>query len=160
MATKSLNLSVLGALLDTTNPPGIEIASGIYRLLFDDSSQEYCFWQFNMPGDYVSSPVFKFTFSMASATSGNVVCEIDVKAVTENTEDIDSAAYGSTNSITQAVAGTGGYTTQASESLANDDSLAAHDFVQIRFSRNGGSGSDTATGDFELLDAKLEYSDA
>lgn len=159
MATKSVNLSVLGALLDTSNPPGLEVASN-YRLLFDDSSQEYCFWQFNMPGDYVGSPVFKFTFSMASATSGNVVCEIDVKAVTEATEDIDSAAYAATNSLTQAVAGTEGYTVHASESLANDDSLAANDFVQIRFSRNGGSGSDTATGDLELLDAKLEYADA
>ena len=160
MATQTVILPINGGRLLSGTASTVAEFGSVHKILLDDSDTHGLEWRFNLPQDYVSSPVFKFTFSMASATSGNVVCEIDVKAVTENTEDIDSAAYGSTNSITQAVAGTGGYTTQASESLANDDSLAAHDFVQIRFSRNGGSGSDTATGDFELLDAKLEYSDA
>lgn len=158
MATHTIILPVEGGRADSTVPAGVSL-TGLIKRLFDDSQEEKHSWQFDMPENYSSSPVLVATWAMASATSGNVVLTGRVKAVTPNTEDIDAATYAADNDVTMAVPGTGGYTKQTSIALTNDDSLAADDFVQIEFARKGNSGSDTASGDLELLAIKMEYSD-
>lgn len=158
MATHTILLPIEGGRSDDTVPAGVDLTNLVKRL-FDDSQEEKHSWQFCIPSNYSSGPVLVITFSMVSDNSGNVVLTGRVKAVTPNTEDIDAATYDADNDVTTSIPGTLGYTKRVNITLTNNDSLAADDFVQVEFARKGNSGSDTATGDLELLAVKLEYSD-
>lgn len=158
MTTHTIHLPIEGGRSDSTVPAGVSLTNLVKRL-FDATQEEKHSWQFCMPANYSSGPALVLTWAMASATAGNVVLTGRVKAVTPNTENIDTATYAADNDMTVAVPGTGGYTKRTSISLTNNDSVAADDFVQVEFARKGNSGSDTASGDLELLAVKLEYSD-
>jgi hypothetical protein len=157
MATQTIILPLEGGIVDDTSPAGVSIGA-LFKRLFDDSSEEKHRWQFGVPQNFVGSLHLILTWAMASAISGNVVLTGRVKAVTAGTEDVDSAAFASDNDATEAVPGTGGYTKQTDITLSNDDSLAADDLAVIEVARKGNDGSDTASGDLELLAVKLEYS--
>jgi hypothetical protein len=158
MTTQTIILLVEGGIIDGTNPAGVSIGA-VFKRLFDDSSEEKHRWQFDVPQNFAGSLHLILTWAMASATAGNVVLTGRVKAVTPSTEDVDAAAFAADNDATEAVPGTGGYTKQTDITLSNDDSIAADDLVVIEVARKGDNGSDTATGDLELLAVKLEYSD-
>jgi hypothetical protein len=115
-------------------------------------------WQVRMPADYASAPVLKVQFKMVSATTGNVVWEGRLMAVTPgDSQDVDADGFAASNTDTEAVPGTAGHLDEASITLTNADSVAAGDFVVIYLARLGADGSDTATGDAEMLVAALEY---
>jgi hypothetical protein len=135
-------------------------APGAYfmQLAFDAGQTEWACWTFRMPANYASAPVAKIQFKMASATSGNVVWDVRVAAVTPgDSTDVDAKVFGSANTATQAVGGTAGYMTEASVTLTNADSVAAGDWVTIYVARAGADGSDTATGDAELCGLAITY---
>ncbi len=135
-------------------------APGVYllQLLFDASSEEWCCWAFRMPGDYAGGPVAKLQFKMASATSGAVVWDVRISATTPgDSQDVDAQDFGSANTATTPVPGTAGYLAETAITLTNADSLAAGDFVVIRVARAATDGSDTASGDAELLAVALSY---
>ncbi len=170
MATGSLSLTPGAAILpdgSTSNlAPGISrvkssgTAPGIYalQLLFDAAADEWCMWQFRMPDDYASAPVAVVQSKLASATSGAVVWDVRIAAVTTgDSTDVDAKVFGSANTATQTVPGTAGYLVDTTVTLTNADSLAAGDFVVVRLARNGSSGSDTATGDAECLGLGITY---
>lgn len=156
MATGTILLTVPGN-FDTTAPPGLGFFNSKPRMLFDDTTDEFCHWTFRMPQDYASALVLKVQYSMASATSGNVVISCDVMAVSDgDAAAVDSDSYDTTNaSSTITVPATAGYIDEISLSLSNADSVAAGDFVAIRFFRDG--SADSATGDMELIAASIEY---
>lgn len=159
MATQTVILPINGGrLLDGTASPAVEWGA-VNKVLLDDGGAGGLEWKFNLPQDFVGSPVIKFTFAMASATSNDVYMQSRVNAITPNTEaELGSADSYNSSAIT--VPGTGGHTKLASITLTNNDSMAADDYVQLELRRNGGDASDTATGDMELLAAQLEYSDS
>jgi hypothetical protein len=129
-----------------------------FQLLFSDAQTEQCMWQVRMPADYSSAPVLKVQFKMASATSGNVVWEGRLMAVTPgDAQDVDADAFAASNTDTEAVPGTAGHLDEASITLTNADSVAAGDLVIVYLARLGADGSDTASGDAEFLVATLEY---
>lgn len=132
------------------------------QLAFDASQLEQCMWSFRMPADYSSSPVLKVLFKMASATSGNVIIIGRLAAVTDgDSADVDAKAFASANtSSATAVPGTAGYLKEISLTLTNADSVAAGDLVIAYVARDGASGSDTATGDLELVAAAITYTTA
>lgn len=138
-------------------------APGVYfpQLLFDAATDEWCTWAFRMPADYSSSPVLKVQYKMASATSGDVVWDGRIAAVTDGeSADIDAKVFASANTATVTVPGTAGFLDEASITMTNADNVAAGDFVVVRIARNGSSGSDTATGDAEFIAAALTYTTA
>ena len=132
------------------------------QLAFDAATDEMCYWAFRMPDDYASAPVLKVQYKMASATSGNVVIEGRIAAVSDgDAQDVDAKALGTTNaSSATAVPGTAGHIDEISLSLANADSLAAGDFTVVYLGRDANNGSDTATGDMEVIAVSLEYTTA
>ncbi|WP_146169017.1 hypothetical protein [Actinoplanes italicus] len=135
-------------------------APGVYtlKLLFDASSEEWCVWQFRMPDDYASTPVAKLQWLAASATSGAVVWDVRISATSPgDSTDVDAQDFGSANTGTTTVPGTAGYLAETSITLTNADSLAAGDLVVVRVARAAADGSDTATGDAELLAVGLSY---
>lgn len=129
------------------------------KLLFDAATREMCMWSFRMPVDYSSAPTLKVQFAMASATSGNVVIEARVAAITPgDATDFDAKAFDAANtSAATAVAGTAGHVKEISLSLTSVDGMVAEDLVTIFFARAADNASDTATGDMEFLEGALTY---
>lgn len=129
---------------------------------FDATTREQMTWSFLMPVDYGSAPVLKVQYKMASATSGNVVIEGRLAAVSDgDSTDVDAKAFGSANtSSATAVPGTAGYMDEISLTLTNADSVAAGDFVVAYLARDAANASDTATGDMEVVSVALTYTTA
>jgi hypothetical protein len=125
---------------------------------FDASTKEQMMWAFRMPADYVSSLAFRVLFKMASATSGNVVVEGRIAAVTDDDAvDVDAKGFGAANSLTISAPGTAGHIQLASLNLTNNDSVAAGDWVVAYLARDAANASDTATGDMEVIGCALQY---
>lgn len=126
---------------------------------FDASTVEQMMWSFRMPQDYVSAALLQVQYKMASATSGNVVIEGRIAAVSDgDAQDVDAKGLGSANaSSATAVPATAGYLDQISLALPNSDSLVANDFAVVYLARDADNASDTATGDMEVVAVSLEY---
>ena len=130
-----------------------------WRLLADDTTDESVWWQFRMPS-FSGTLTIEVQYSMASATSGNVVLTAAVMAVTPgDSADINTESYDTANSATDAVPGTAGYLGTATITLTNNDSVAAGDLVKILLSRDANNGSDTASGDCEIVSVTLVESE-
>lgn len=129
------------------------------QLAFDASTVEQCMWQLRMPADYASGPVLKCQYKMTSATSGTVVLEGRLAAVSDgDATDVDAKGFATANtSSATTVPGTAGHIDEISVTLTNADSVAAGDFVVAYLARDADHASDTATGDLELVQALLEY---
>src|SRR5688500_16816225 len=165
MATGTIQLPIGGAILPdgsaSNAAPGlVRVKSSasapspyFWQLNFDASTEEQCYWSFRMPADYASAPVLKVQYKMASATSGNVIIEGRVAAVTDgDATDVVAKAFGTANtSSATAVPGTAGHLDEISLTLTNADSVAAGDFVVVYLNRDAANGSDTATGDMEVI---------
>ena len=157
--TGTINLPVSGVNLPTTNAATIDNAENNTRLLFDASTSECALWQFRVPADFSSAPVFKMLYSMTSATSGGVSIDVSVMATTPgDAADINTDSYGTVNNCDDAaVPSTAGFLDSVSCSLPNADSVAAGDLVKIKLCRATADAADTATGDMEVVGASLEY---
>ena len=136
--------------------------SHFLQATLDASTDEFLFWSFRMPVDYSSGLTLKAPYKMASATSGNVLLQAYVAAVSDgDLQDIDAKAFATVNlSAAKAVPGTAGYPDEIVLALTNDDGVVAGDWVCVEVGRDADNGSDTATGDMELLDCALEYTAA
>lgn len=135
-------------------------APGVYllQLAYDATADEWVTWQFRLPDDYASAPTLKVQWKATSATSGNVVWDARISATSPgDSTDVDAQDFDAANTATGAAPATAGYLAETSITLANADSLAAGDFVVVRLSRVGSSGSDTATGDAEMVGCLLSY---
>lgn len=132
-----------------------------FQLAFDAAADEECAWSFQMPGDYASGPILDILFKMTSATTGAVRFEGRIAAVTPgDATDVDAKAYATTNSNGVTVpATTAGKLGSLSVTLTNADTLAADDLVivQLRRDADGTTGTDDATGDCEVVSARLRY---
>lgn len=127
-------------------------------LNFDATVDESAEWQFMAPPHFRSSGTVTcdVNFTMASATSGNVVWNCAIMAVTPgDAAALETDSFDTATSDTEAVPGTAGYLDQANMTMTNGDSAAAGDMIMVRVQRVGSSGSDTASGDAELASARL-----
>lgn len=128
------------------------------QLAFDASTVEQAMWAFRMPADYASSPVVKVQYKMASATSGDVIFDCRLAAVTDgDSTDVDAKAFANANTATVTVPGTAGHLDEASVTMTNADSVAAGDYVIVYVSRDADAGGDNATGDCEVVAVALTY---
>lgn len=134
------------------------------QLAFDASTDEMCYWSLRMPADYASAPVMKILYKMTSATSGAVLFEGRVAAVSDgDSADVDAKALDATNaSVSTTVPGTAGIIDEISITLTNADSVAAGDFViaYLRRDADGTNGTDSATGDAEVVAVSITYTTA
>ncbi len=111
-----------------------------------------------MPADYASAPVAKVQWKAASGTTGNVVWDVRISATSPgDSTDVDAQDFDAANTATSAAPGTAGYLAEASITLTNADSVAAGDLVVVRLARAAADGSDTMTGDAELVNLALSY---
>lgn len=135
-------------------------APGVHFLqaAFDAAAEEWCTWQFRMPADYASAPVAVVQWKAASATSGGVVWDVRVAAVTAgDSADVDAKGFASANVATGTAPATAGFLVDTSVPLSNADSVTAGDLVIVRLARAAANAGDTATGDAEVVTVGVTY---
>lgn len=130
--------------------------NSIAILEFDDATSENAIFVGVLPeGANVSSGlIVNIKWVAASATTGNCVWEASFMAM-DSTTDIDSDSFDTATSVTTAAPGTSGFTATTSITCTTIDSLVAGVAYRLKILRNGGSGSDTMTGDAQVTAVEL-----
>lgn len=168
MATGTILLPVLAAVPDASNPPGLAFSStlGLPYLAFDAATDEICTFHFRMPVNYDNTAAMTLNvqwFGTSGTTSGDVIWGCQILAVTGNTDGgaIDSETFGTANTVTDSHLGTTGdrlHDVALTISTANDDGLAADDYVILKFYRDADNASDTYNGaNANVVALSLEY---
>lgn len=139
------------ATLDTRNSHAV--------LDFDAAADEVAIFGDVLPRHYAGGGITATLGWMAtSATSGNVVWSVAFERRDTGT-DLDTDSFATANTATAATSATSGalvYTTIAFTAGAQMDSLAVGEAFRLKVSRTGSSGSDTMTGDAELVSVELK----
>lgn len=154
--------SNLGPAMQRVKSSASAPAPYFYQLGFDATAVEQCMWSFRLPTDMASGPILEVQFKMASATTGDVVIEGRLAAVSDgDTQDMDAKTFATANtSAATTVPGTVGYMTEISLALTNDNGMVGGDFVIVYLARDAVNAADTATGDLEIIGAALTYTTA
>jgi hypothetical protein len=130
-------------------------------LAFDAGAIEAAFWEKRVPG-YAGGDLTAYIEWMAeSATSGDVVWEISIAAVTPETDSaaLTAKALATVQTVTDTHLGTNAKRPMktAAITISNLDSLAAGDMLFVRVRRLATDGGDTMTGDAWLTCVTIEY---
>lgn len=122
---------------------------------FDDSTIEYVDYLCRLEGYSGGGLTITLAWAATSATSGNVIWGAAVRRVNDDAEDMDSSQTYDFNDTSGVAA------PSASGELSYDDitftdgvdmdSLANGEVFMLRIRRNASSGSDTMSGDAELV---------
>jgi hypothetical protein len=136
----------------------------VSSLMYDATTDEAAFWRFVATSYGSGNLTLTIIWYADTATSGNVVWEAQIAAITANTDtqDVETDGLATLNFVQDTHLGTTGQRVHsAAITISNLDSLAADDFVTLRIARdaNGTSATDDMTGDAGLLCAVLSYSD-
>ena len=151
----NINLLPQGAKLPTSAFALIDAGNSGWRLLFDDTTQEFGAWEFVLDDDYGAGTLYADVyFSMASGEANEVQFEGYVMAYTPGTDtaDIDTDSYDTVNEGTATtVAATAGREYKQTITLTNADSAAAGDHIRFKLSTDSDDATnDDATGDREV----------
>ena len=131
-------------------------------LAFDAAADEFAYWKLRASQYGSGNLTLDIEWYADSASSGDVVFDAAVAAITPNTDtqDVETKAFATINSVTDSHLGTTGQRLhRCSITISNLDSIAADDVFWLRISRDANNGSDTMTGDAILVSATLSYSD-
>lgn len=163
MATRVV-LTPESATFPTTNFPQL-YKDGQFRMVlaFNDTTSQTAYWTSVIPQGWTGTVTAVITYRAASATSGAVMWRVAVEAHTSgDAVDTDAtSSFDTTNSASaDTVPGTAGYIKQVSVTVTNQDAAAAGDYVRWRLDRDAASGSDTATGNCEVLLVEIRDSAA
>lgn len=126
---------------------------------FDASTAESAIFGAELPRHYAGGGITAtYVWAGSTATSGNVVWQGAFERG-DTATDIDADSFATANSATGAASGTSGaptYTSIAFTSGAQMDSLAAGESFRFKVTRDAANGSDTMTGDAELIRVELK----
>lgn len=106
-------------------------------------------------GGGISVEIF---WSATSATSGNVVWNAAIERIDLSGLDIDADSFASAQTVTTAAPGTSGMVVKSTITFSNGaqmDSLAADEPFRLKVTRDADNGSDTMTGDAEIVRVML-----
>lgn len=134
----------------------------VARLLYDGTTAERAYWKLT-PFAYGSGNITcDVVWYAATATSGAVVWETAVAAITPNTDtqDVETKSFATANTVADTHLGTTGKRLHlATVTISNLDSVAVGDEVWLRVSRLPADAGDTMSGDAALTSVRLSYSD-
>jgi hypothetical protein len=135
--------------------------AAIEQLQFDAAADEAAYWTFVATGYTGGDLTLKIIWYGDSATSGNVVWEAAMAAITPSvdTTNVTTAALAAATTATTAVSGSTKalVVTTITITGASLDSLAGGDYVLFRIRRLGSSGSDTMAGDADMTLAVVTW---
>lgn len=166
MATVGLELDAASAHSLSTAFPGL-VKNGtnfpVMGLAYDAASDEAAHWTFIADKYGSGNLTINVFWYAATATSGNIVWEAQIAAITADTDttNIETDTLATLNTVTDSHLGTQGKRLhKAVITLGNLDSIAAGDWVTLRVARDANNASDTMTGDAILTKVQVTYSDA
>jgi hypothetical protein len=130
------------ATLDTRN--------SIAVLDFDPTTDESAHFVSILPeaADLASGLKIRLLWTATSATSGDCVWDASLERL--NT-DIDADSFSTIASVTTTTNGTSGIPNTSEITLTTIDSVVAGDGFRLKITRDANNGSDTMTGDAELI---------
>jgi hypothetical protein len=130
------------ATLDTRNSIAI--------LDFDDTTDEQAIFLGIIPEAAVltSGLKIRIIWTATTATSGDCVWDASIERMTT---DIDSDSFDTIASVTTTTNGTSGVPNYSEITLTTIDSVTAGDGFRLKVTRDANNGSDTMTGDAELI---------
>lgn len=124
-------------------------------IAFNDSTSWNIIYTGELPKQYSGGGLTVVIYWMAaSATSGNVVWNAYIERDNIGGQDLDSDGFASAQTTTTAASGTSGVlssTSIAFTSGAQMDNLVAGEQFRLKIERNASSGSDTMTGDAQIV---------
>lgn len=127
-------------------------------LAFDDTTAQTCYFPILLPSAYNSGGLtVKVHYSMTSATSGDVDCDVAIERIGDQQLDVDSDSFAAANVVDNTtVPSTSGLVDVLTITFtdgADMDSLAAGEYGRISVSFDSAG---TASGDIELHLVTLE----
>lgn len=134
--------------------PSAKARNGHPVINFDDTTAESVYFHSVMSLDYAAGNITVDIHWVAlTATSGSVVWGVEFERDAAGGQDIDSDGFATQQTGTSATNGTSGVITKTSITLtqAQADSIAAGDAFRLRVQRVAANGSDTMSGDAQLL---------
>jgi hypothetical protein len=147
-----------GAELPSTGFPELGITNDRPYVGFDDTAQETCYFTDAAPQGLPADLTLVVYYVMESATSGAVVFEAAIEAVSSgDATDLDATTSFDTANSSGAVTvpATAGYLQSFTITLSNDDAIVAGDYFRVSLARDPADASDTATGDCRVLAVEL-----
>ena len=139
------------ATLDTRNSHPV--------LDFDAAAVESAVFSGVLPRSYSGGGLtITLIWAATSATSGNVVWNTAIERMEADGTDIDADSFATANAVTDAAAAASGalsYASIAHTSGAQMDSLAVGEAFRLKVIRDAANGSDTMTGDAELVAVEI-----
>lgn len=140
---------------DDNQPPATAFATldtrnSILVLDFDDATDESAVFVSVIPeaASLGSGLKIRLHWMATTATSGNCVWDVSLERMTT---DLDTDSFAAIASATAAANGTSGILTITEITLTTIDSVTAGDGYRLKVTRDANNGSDTMSGDAELV---------
>lgn len=124
---------------------------------FDDGTDEWLQWNVNVPRSYGTSAVMQITYYMATAVGGTVVWGACAAALGAGDTSATAKVFGTASTTAAVVPGTAVIIGTASITMADMNSAAANDWMNISLYRDADAAGDSAGGDAVVLSAKLIF---
>jgi hypothetical protein len=132
----------------------------VFGLAFDAATDEAVFWSFRSTNYASGNLTIDIDWYADTASSGDVVWESQLAAITPNTDtqDVETKALATLNTVTDTHLGTVGQRLhRCTITASNLDSLAIDDVVWLRLARDANNAADTMTGDAILVKVTVTY---
>lgn len=158
MTTTRATFGPLAAEFPAATFPQLQPINRRPALSYDAGTDETAYWAGIAPQGLTGTMTAVITYSMASATTGDVKFQVAVEAISDgDSVDMDAAdSFDTTNSPSAVtVPATAGFPDQLSVTLTNQDSIAAGDYFRISVTRDANDAGDTATGDCHVYAVEL-----
>jgi hypothetical protein len=133
-----------------TNFATLDTRNSIAILDFDDATDESAIFLGVIPeaASLGSGLKIRLIWTATTATSGACVWDASLERMTT---DIDSDSFDTAASVTTTTNGTSGVPNYSEITLTTIDSVTAGDGFRLKINRDANNGSDTMTGDAELI---------
>lgn len=133
----------------------VNLRNGHPILEFDAATDWFAIFSGLLPRHYSGGGLtVTLMWMAATATSGNVVWNAAFERMDDETTDLDADSFAAVQAATAAAPGTTGmvqYTAITFTNGAQMDSVAAGEAFRLKISRDADNGSDTMTGNAQLL---------
>ena len=166
MATVTHHFSPFDAIPATSNYPTLDVVAGtnfpVPALDFDAATEETCYFYFTATAYGSGNLTLTVQWYADTASTNDVIWGAAIAVITPNTDsqDIETKAFATAQTATDTHLGTTGQRLHSVDvTISNLDSIAAGDWVCLKFYRDADAGGDPLTGDASVVGLTLAYSD-
>lgn len=149
-----------GAAFPDSNAGTPDRRNGHDVINFDAAADESCDFEFVMPRNYAGTTgvTVVIYWLAATATSGDTIWDVSFERHADDAFDLDADGFAAVNSVTDTAANVSGELSVPTITFtdgADMDSVVASESFRIRFTRDANNGSDTMTGDAQILKIEI-----